>query len=674
MSQGEILAELILDGDQEFTGSMEEVSSGMEEAGDSAEVASGQTDNMAESLFEVDNAAGVAAGAGMVAIGGAMETTLQSTGDLRSELNQTAETMGITQDQANDLAVEISDATFPLEDVSATMRELSAAGIESEEEMESLALEMDNIADATGRSAEQVTQELQPALGAMGEDIEDTGDHADTFTWIQQETNLELEEFTGVLERSGRELQDANVGMDEAAALMAAMKDEGMTSRDARQELNQALEEGAEGQEEIARSIGISSSELADQNDALEGAEGATDDYAEAANDTVTTTDRLRQRFSEFQLQAGGLLGPIDALAPALMAAGSAQTLFATVNFSAVIPSLAGVMAAMLPLLPIVLGLAAVAGALYVAWERDIGGIQERTEEGVDTVTDLFWWLHDTSLETFEAITYLLFEWDPREPLQEKREDIEETITGAMDTAEETVDGGLETVMGLFTSFHPAGILWDRRDEIVEAKDDAMESAEQAVDDGLQSVMDLFTSYHPAGILWDKREEIMDVFDMDLTQSGEELLSSFADGIRGAVNLPAEAVSNATEKVRDHLPFSDAKEGDLQDVSETGPALTETIADGIDPSDLEEESAAMSQALEPDPDPEVSPSSSGSTAVSGGGDTYLVEVDARIMPGAIEQIGQLAPGMKEEVQSMLTGQQREIERTIDRLQNRGTGA
>ena len=53
-------------------------------------------------------------------------------------------------------------------------------------------------------------------------------------------------------------------------------------------------------------------------------------------------------------------------------------------------------------------------------------------------------------------------------------------------------------------------------------------------------------------------------------QSGAKIMETFTEGIRSAVNKPVEAVKGALSKIRQMLPFSDAKEGPLSQLTLSG--------------------------------------------------------------------------------------------------------
>jgi len=76
-------------------------------------------------------------------------------------------------------------------------------------------------------------------------------------------------------------------------------------------------------------------------------------------------------------------------------------------------------------------------------------------------------------------------------------------------------------------------------------------------------------------------------------ESGAQIPSMIAAGIGDAADAPVDAVTGVVGDVRSRLPFSPAKEGPLQDIDKTGPALVSTIADGV-----ESESGQLTSALE----------------------------------------------------------------------------
>jgi TP901 family phage tail tape measure protein len=69
--------------------------------------------------------------------------------------------------------------------------------------------------------------------------------------------------------------------------------------------------------------------------------------------------------------------------------------------------------------------------------------------------------------------------------------------------------------------------------------------------------------------------------DISLFEAGKRILGSFADGITTMVKAPFEAVKSALGYVRNLLPFSDAKEGPLSALTLNGQKVMDTIGEGV---------------------------------------------------------------------------------------------
>lgn len=65
-------------------------------------------------------------------------------------------------------------------------------------------------------------------------------------------------------------------------------------------------------------------------------------------------------------------------------------------------------------------------------------------------------------------------------------------------------------------------------------------------------------------------------------ESGRKLFTTLADGMISAVKAPVDAIKSGLGKVREYLPFSDAKVGPLSSLTASGQALLGTIAEGME--------------------------------------------------------------------------------------------
>lgn len=65
------------------------------------------------------------------------------------------------------------------------------------------------------------------------------------------------------------------------------------------------------------------------------------------------------------------------------------------------------------------------------------------------------------------------------------------------------------------------------------------------------------------GKVWDKIDEWKNRF----FDAGRNIVNSIAEGIRGAMSSVTDAIGSVVQSIRDHLPFSPAKEGPLKDLN-----------------------------------------------------------------------------------------------------------
>lgn len=73
----------------------------------------------------------------------------------------------------------------------------------------------------------------------------------------------------------------------------------------------------------------------------------------------------------------------------------------------------------------------------------------------------------------------------------------------------------------------------------------------------------------------------IDSMQSTFERSGAALWDAFCNGIRSVLSKPAELVQEGLQMVRNLLPFSDAKEGPLSQLTKSGRAVMATIAEGV---------------------------------------------------------------------------------------------
>lgn len=100
------------------------------------------------------------------------------------------------------------------------------------------------------------------------------------------------------------------------------------------------------------------------------------------------------------------------------------------------------------------------------------------------------------------------------------------------------------------------------------------------------SILDGFMNLPLVGTLRSVFNGVSDFLNGELLgslfESGKKVLSTFADGVKATVMAPVNAIKSGLGKIREFLPFSDAKIGPLSTLTASGQALLGTIAGGME--------------------------------------------------------------------------------------------
>ncbi len=175
---------------------------------------------------------------------------------------------------------------------------------------------------------------------------------------------------------------------------------------------------------------------------------------------------------------------------------------------------------------PIGIAIMAIIAALLLlkyAWDNNLGGVQEKVQVFWEALQGFFNWL---------------------------MEGIGVAIGVAMDWFGKLKDN-LALLLGPIGAVIWAFQHWDQIKEIVSKI--------------FNAVLDYI------GGLWSRFNE-----------AGGALIQALINGVTGAIGGAVDAVKGALGKIRDLLPFSDAKEGPLADLTESGRKMMETFASGMD--------------------------------------------------------------------------------------------
>ena len=91
---------------------------------------------------------------------------------------------------------------------------------------------------------------------------------------------------------------------------------------------------------------------------------------------------------------------------------------------------------------------------------------------------------------------------------------------------------------------------------------------------------------------------------VNLFEAGKKIIETLWQGIKSVALKPVEAIKSITQKIRNFLPFSPAKEGPLKDLHLTGVRLVQTIAQNISPEPVAQKLNSILSSL-PLPFPDI---------------------------------------------------------------------
>lgn len=269
-------------------------------------------------------------GAAFTAFGAAGLKMVSTARELNAQLGQTALTMGVSTAEMRDLALSVTNVTFPLESVTKTFDLLSRAGVKNTEDMKASANAFDALADATGSSAEVVAETLIPAFKVFGLELPKSAEEMDRFTWLTKNTTVDLSDFGSAMNYVALYGKDLGVTIDDMVAIMAALEAKGITGSAATRAFRSAVTEATNEGKSLNEVLGISQEEIDGYKTKMGEASGITQKYAAVANEQYGIMDKVKQKFQEISLAAGSFLTPLEPILGAMTALGPVMLFFST--------------------------------------------------------------------------------------------------------------------------------------------------------------------------------------------------------------------------------------------------------------------------------------------------------------------------------------------------------
>jgi hypothetical protein len=259
------------------------------------------------------------AGAGL-----AVEGLARSNQEMLTSSRQMAASLGITEEQFNSLARETANAGFALDEVIGIMETGRQQGIRNTDQLQEFANFWDLVADATGGSGPALA-EASVGLRQIGIAAGEESKAMEAFGFITENTTLGVEGFLDFVNRSGPELRDMGMSIDDTAAVLGIMERElGLTGRTAKSEFEEAVKASEGSTQKLFEILGITQEQFATYSQAVADSGGVLERNAAIVDEGITPMQKLQHALSEIKFQFAPVIEQAAQFAPLMVGVGSA--------------------------------------------------------------------------------------------------------------------------------------------------------------------------------------------------------------------------------------------------------------------------------------------------------------------------------------------------------------
>jgi len=475
-----------------------------------------ETENEVSGLKENIQKHGKAIGAAFSAVGVSMIAMSDSAKKTNAVLAQTSLATGNSTAELRDLALQTTNVTFPLSEVTTTFDMLSKAGLTSKEDLQTVATAFDTLGDATGMSASQITSIMIPAFNAFNIPLQDASQYTDIFTHLTRNTTVSMSDFSSMLKYVAPDLDTLGLSMQDSVAVMEALADKGIQGSAATREFRTAVSQAKGDTSKFYEALGISQTELDGYKAKLDSAKGMTDKYAAAADSQFGVMDNLNQTIDTMTLKYGSMLSPLGSVMNSISALGPIIMVATSIEWANVAASWAMIA----PYLAVIAPIVAVIAILYLLEDR-FGVVS-------------------SAIDMFKSAGETLISW------------ISSALSSGIDLAKSIIDSLGDKLLFILGPIGAVVYAFKHWDEI-----------KTTVSNAINSILNVLSG------------SVSSFYD-----AGKGFISALIDGISSMISSAVSTVSNAVSQITSYLPFSDAKKGPLSHLTESGKALMETFAEG----------------------------------------------------------------------------------------------
>jgi phage-related protein len=557
--------------------------------------------------FIKDNWKELAVGIG--AAGVALEAIARQARDVNVSLDQLAIAVDMDAEVLRNLATETSNATFPLKEVTELFAIAGKQGIKTAEDMQAFATFWDTVGDAIGASSVAMA-EGAVGLKAFGVAAGEEQQAMAALGFVHTQTTAGVEEFLRTLTRLAPEAKKVGTDVNEMAAILKVLEERGISGRAALTELNQIMTT-AEGREQFLEGLGLTNEQLQAMTQNVEAADGKLQDMANVVLENMTTTEKAAHWMKEFAfehaelLQAAGMLSaPLMGIGMAIGGIGTIATTavpalaaIGTTIMSTVIPALTSAAASFIalqvaggPILWIIEGIALAVVALALAWSRNWGGIQEKTQMVIEyikyiiggawdfvknIVTTAWGWIQGYYTMIFDTIKSVFEAW--WDFVKSFYGGIWDAIKSAFEAAWEFIKGIFDPILDWLTDIFNQW--WDFVKDFYGGIWDTIKGVFSAAWDWIKDIFNKGWEFIKG--IWTKAIDWIKGLGSAFWDAGVNIIKQLWEGIKSMAHKPIDALKGILQSLRDMLPFSPAKIGPLVGLQESGKNIINEVASGV---------------------------------------------------------------------------------------------
>jgi len=265
-----------------------------------------------------------AASVALAGAGLALEGLARSQAENTKSVERLSARLGINNDELRDMAKDLSNVTFPLEDVLGLMEQGAAVGLESKEALAEYARFWDMVGDATGLAGTELGK-AGSALRSVGIAAGDEQEALAAFGFITENTSGSVADFLKFLDKMGPGLRELNLDVDDAASVLAAMEHElGLSAKTARTEFDMAVNSSDGSLEKMLETLGLTEAQVATYRAEVDTSSGVIQRNADIHAASFTPIQKLQAGLKDLAFAHAGAIKSAAGFAPLLIAAGPA--------------------------------------------------------------------------------------------------------------------------------------------------------------------------------------------------------------------------------------------------------------------------------------------------------------------------------------------------------------